>query len=126
MQLLLVNGVDFTDLIFKDNYNFITEDGHAEGSGRNPLDFLMEFVIIGSKHRVELQFPENHRMNARFRQFASAVSANGRINSYTAYNTYTGGMVSFTGYINKREARLIQLYASGAWIRPAQINIIEM
>jgi len=125
MTLLLVNGQDFSDLIFRENYNFVTEDLHAEGSGRNPLDGLMEFTIIGTKHRVELQFPKSHKMSARFRQFANAVSANGRVNTYTAYNTYTGGMVNFTGYINKREARLISV-KRGAWVHGAQINIIEM
>ena len=126
MQVLLINGVDFSDIIKRDEYNYIEEDIHAEGSGRNPLDAFMEFVIIGEKIRLNVNFMSTHMYNARFRQFVDAVKANGRVNTYTAYNTVQDRMTTFVGYINKREAALISRRANSTRIRPAQINIIEM
>ena len=126
MQVLLVNGVDFSDILLSDNYVFNEEDIHAEGSGRNPLDALMEFIIIGTKIHLNLTFMKTHTYNERFRHFVAAIKANGRKNQYTVYNTLTDSMITFTGYVNRRSAALITRRLNSTRIRPLPINVIEM
>ncbi len=100
-SVFLINGVDYTDCVQYEGHTMTEEDFHAEGSGRNKLDALMEFTLIGEKRYLDITFraelpPE------RVAELMRAVKANNRVNTYTAYSAISNSMVTFTGYINKR------------------------
>jgi hypothetical protein len=126
MSVLLVNGVDFSDIIVRRGYKFTTERLHADGSGRNPNDGLMEFVIVAKKWHLDITAREGVDPD-RVAQFVAAMEDNGTVNQYSAYNTGRNSMVSFVGYINDVSIGLIESTLAGRIrLDSFPIKIVEM
>jgi hypothetical protein len=121
----MVNGVDYSDIVAYEGYEVSEEDLHADGSGRNPLDGLMEFTIVAEKRHANVTFT-NCIDPARVAALISAVKANNRVNQYTIYNPNTNSVETFTGYINKRSIGVFNRGVYRMNLKQFTLNIIEM
>lgn len=122
-----VGGQDFTEMLaYETPITFRTNDLHAEGSGRNPLDGLMEFVIVATKRDVTVKIRAGAEQS-RYAALLAAIEANGRINNVTIFNPFSGTDESFTAYINKRESSMYGVEFGGSPLRQElEIHFVEM
>lgn len=124
-----VGNEDFTDIISYEGYSFTEEDLHADGSGRNPITGLMEFVVVAQKRYVDITVT-NMTPPKRIKALMDAVKKNGRVNQFTAYNPISNSVDTFTGYVNTRKVDLFNRYTKNGQdisnIKSFTMHIVEM
>lgn len=128
-----VNNVDYSDIVAYDGYSVTEEDLHADGSGRNPITGLMEFVVVAQKIHLEINIV-NFAPPQRVASLMSALRGNNRVNSYTIFNPNTNSNVVFNGYVNQRSIGVFNRYYKDGTpssdivtnLKSFSIKIIEM